>query len=147
MIITKAVKEDIPQLCELLAILFSQESEFKPDAEKQRKGLEMIFDKPENGFVMKAEQDGKILGMVNILYMVSTFMGEKVCMLEDMVVRPEMRGQDIGTLLVKKAQQTAREEGCRRITLLTDYDNYKAQNFYENNGFSMSSMVCMRKLI
>ncbi len=147
MIITKATLEDIPQLCGLLKILFTQEAEFTPDPAKQAKGLEMIISNPETGFIIKAEKEGRIVGMVNILFMVSTFLGERVCALEDMVVHPDMRGQDIGTLILKKAQQAAREAGCRRITLLTDNDNYRAQSFYESNGFSMSPMVCMRKII
>ncbi|MGE4319490.1 MAG: GNAT family N-acetyltransferase [Deferribacterales bacterium] len=145
--ITKATLEDIPQLCDLLKILFSQEAEFSPDREKQSRGLEMIISNPDSGFIIKAEQDGRIVGMTNILFMVSTFLGERVCVLEDMVVHPDMRGQDIGTLIIKKAQQAAREAGCRRITLLTDNDNYRAQSFYENNGFSMSPMVTFRKMI
>ncbi|HAO24539.1 MAG TPA: GNAT family N-acetyltransferase, partial [Methylophaga sp.] len=37
--ILTAVPSDIPELCRLLDTLFSQETEFKPDAEMQALGL------------------------------------------------------------------------------------------------------------
>lgn len=145
--ITKATENDIHQLCGLLAVLFGQEAEFRPDAEKQAAGLRMIICNSENGFILKAEEDGKICGMVNILYTVSTYLGGRVCMLEDMVVLPEIRGRNIGGLLIEEAEKLAKEAGCMRLTLLTDSDNVSGQRFYTSHGFSHSPMIPMRKLI
>lgn len=145
--ITKATENDIPQLCGLLAVLFGQEAEFRPDEKKQADGLRMIIGNPESGFIMKAEENGVICGMVNILFTVSTYLGGRVCMLEDMVVLPDMRGRNIGGLLIEEAEKLAKEAGCMRITLLTDSDNVNGQRFYTSHGFSHSPMIPMRKLI
>ncbi len=56
--ITQAVLSDIPALCELPAVLFSQEAEFSPDQETQRRGLDKIIRHPEIGHILVARQDG-----------------------------------------------------------------------------------------
>jgi ribosomal protein S18 acetylase RimI-like enzyme len=83
--------------------------------------------------------------MVMLLFTVSTFLGRKVALLEDMVVDPSCRDQGIGSRLLKHAVSFARNEGFGRITLLTDCDNAGAQQFYERSGFLRSSMLVMRK--
>ncbi|MCD8552521.1 GNAT family N-acetyltransferase [Seleniivibrio sp.] len=145
--ITKAELKDIPALCELLCILFMQEADFTPDADKQAEGLKLIISDPSVGFIVKAEDNGKILGMVNILYTVSTFIGGRAAVLEDMVVLPEVRGKDIGSQIIKKAEELAKEAGCMRITLLTDCDNTGGQRFYRRQGYTLSPMVPMRKML
>jgi GNAT superfamily N-acetyltransferase len=82
--------------------------------------------------------------MANLLYTVSTALGGKVGLLEDMVVRPEFRGQGVGLALLSAAIEYAQQVGCLRLTLLTDVDNLSAQQFYQRAGFAQSSMVPMR---
>ncbi len=78
--------------------------------------------------------------MVNLLYTVSTFLGGRVALLEDMVVDPARRGAGHGHELLRSAIEPARKTGCRRITLLADEDNVAARIFYEGFGFTASSM-------
>jgi GNAT superfamily N-acetyltransferase len=142
--IETAAISDIPELCGLLAILFNQEEEFRPDFEKQSDGLRQIIADSEKGCILKAEQDGKIIGMVNLLFTISTFTGGRVAILEDMVVRPEYRSAGAGAVILQAAKDKAAAEGCRRITLLTDGSNTGAQKFYKKHGFEKSDMVVMR---
>ena len=65
--ITLATEADIPALCDLLSILFSQEAEFKPDQQAQSKGIRMIIGNPEVGAVLVLRDDSKVLGMVILL--------------------------------------------------------------------------------
>jgi GNAT superfamily N-acetyltransferase len=142
-----AVEGDVPRCAELLGILFSQEREFTPDAEAQSRGLLMIINNPEVGRIFVAEVDGVIQGMVLLLFTVSTFLGTKVALLEDMVVLPEWRGLGLGSRLIDCAVEFARRDGFGRITLLTDRDNDPAQLFYSSKGFITSEMVVFRKLL
>jgi len=142
-----ANKSDIPELSRLLTILFSQEEDFRPDESAQSKGLEMIIADPEIGQIILARRNGTVIGMVNLLYTVSTALGGKVAILEDMIVIPEARGSGAGSDLLKKAVEQARRDGCLRITLLTDRSNEDAQRFYRRHGFTMSAMTPLRLML
>jgi GNAT superfamily N-acetyltransferase len=140
-----AEPSDIEACARLLGILFSQEHEFTPDPKKQEAGLGMIIGDPAVGTVFVCEAEEGIIGMVSLLNMVSTAIGKKVAMLEDMIVDPGWRAQGIGAMLLDHASRWARAEGYGRITLLTDGDNLPAQRFYEAHGFLRSTMVAFRK--
>lgn len=90
--IRPALFDDISQLCALLAGLFAQEADFTPDAERQRRGLDLILDNPDSCRVFCATQSGAVIGMVAILFTISTAEGSRVAWLEDMVVHPDWRG-------------------------------------------------------
>ena len=70
--IAKAIPEDIPSLCKFLELLFSQESEFKPDMTLQSAGLQQIIDYPERGQILVLRQADSIVGMVSVLFSIST---------------------------------------------------------------------------
>ena len=142
-----AVEGDVPRCAELLGILFSQEQDFTPDAERQSRGLSMIIHNPELGQIFVAEVDGVIQGVVLLLFTVSTFLGQRVALLEDMVVDPAWRGHGLGSLLLDQALDFARREGFGRITLLTDRDNETAQRLYTSKSFTRSEMVVFRNLL
>jgi rubredoxin/GNAT superfamily N-acetyltransferase len=145
--IRTAVSSDVPRCSKLLEILFNQEHEFTVDAEAQTKALAIITGNPELGCIFVVEINGIIEGMVMLLFTVSTFLGKKVALLEDMVVAPEWRGKGFGSKLINHAIKFAESEGFGRITLLTDRDNEMAQRFYKSKGFSQSEMVVFRKML
>jgi GNAT superfamily N-acetyltransferase len=144
MLIEKATVADIPALSDLLSVLFSQEAEFTPNVESQQRGLAEIISKPEIGVVLIARQGVQTVGMVNMLFTISTALGGRVALLEDMVVSPAGRGTGVGTKLLSEAISFARMQDCKRITLLTDQINESAQRFYAKQGFVVSGMVPMR---
>jgi ribosomal protein S18 acetylase RimI-like enzyme len=143
-VIERASETDIPALSELLSVLFTQENEFSPDPEAQRRGLSQIIHNPGAGAILVLREGNTILGMVTLLFTVSTALGERVALLEDMVVSPKARGVGAGSALLSRAISFAKAEGCKRITLLTDGDNRLAQRFYEKYGFTASSMIPFR---
>ncbi len=142
--ISIASLNDIPELCNLLNSLFSQEAEFVPDQQTQTRGLAAVINGSEAGEILVARDDGEIVGMVSLLYTVSTALGARVALLEDMVVASNRREQGIGSTLIRDAVKFAKEKGCMRITLLTDDDNEGAHRFYKRHGFKRSSMTVFR---
>jgi GNAT superfamily N-acetyltransferase len=142
--IQTAVSTDIPQLCVLLDTLFSQEAEYTPDSDLQALGLGAIIEGDGIGDILLAKESGQIIGMVSLLYTVSTALGSRVAILEDMVIAPQYRGLGIGSALLKYTIEFAREKGCKRISLLTDHDNETAHRFYQQLGFTKSSMLTYR---
>lgn len=107
--IEPAQAADIEQLADLLAILFAQEADFTPDRDKQRRALQAILAAPQVGriFVARGEESA-VLGMVSLLASISTAEGGPVAWLEDMIVRPDARGQGLGSRLIEYAINQAR---------------------------------------
>ena len=145
--LTKAIHSDISELIALLKSLFEQEEEFEPNPEAQRKALSKIILDPKIGIILVARDDEKILGMINLLFTESTALGSKVAILEDMVVLSKSRSEGVGSKLMDYAISVAKKEGCKRITLLTDIENTKAQSFYQKKGFVKSKMTPYRLLL
>lgn len=145
--ICSATPDDIPTLCRLLATLFSQEAEFQSHPGKQEAALKILLNNPELGDIIVARSEIQTIGMVSLLYTISTALGGRVALLEDMLIHPDFRNQAIGFRLLSHAVNVAREKGCRRITLLTDKDNLPAQRFYQRHGFKNSEMLPMRLLL
>lgn len=142
-----ATAADIPALCDLLDLLFEQEAEFTPDRTVQQRGLAAIIGDPARGEILVACDGERFLAMVNLLYTVSTALGARVALLEDMVVAAEVRSGGVGSALLEQAIAHAGRRGCRRITLLTDADNHAAQRFYRRHGFLDSPMIPLRRTL
>lgn len=145
--IDDATPSDIPALCDLLGLLFAQEADFTPDRARQERGLRLILDDARVGAILVARESGQVVGMVNLLFTISTALGARVLLLEDMIVRPDHRGRGVGLKLIEAAIARATREGCARITLLTDEDNTQAQWFYARAGFRRSAMIPMRRSV
>jgi ribosomal protein S18 acetylase RimI-like enzyme len=51
----------------------------------------------------------------------------------------------VGSKLIEFALSYAEQQGCTRVTLLTDHDNQAVHRFYQQHHFSRSSMVVFRQ--
>jgi GNAT superfamily N-acetyltransferase len=145
--IEPAIAEDLDELSGLLGELFSEESDFRPNKEKQLRGLRLIFEQPNRGRVFVLRRDRLIVGMINLLFTISTAEGGFVILLEDLVVHKEYRGHGYGSLLLDYAIEFARQKNFKRITLLTDRPELRSQSFFRKHGFYESPMLPMRLLI
>lgn len=140
-----ATAADLPALCDLLTELFTLEADFKPDREKQFRGLRLILDTPAIGRLFVLRVDGKAAGMANALITVSTARGTPVLLLEDVIVSGAYRGAGLGRKLVEHVCAWAKSEGMSRVTLLADKDNRAALAFYGKLGFGPSAMGVLRR--
>ncbi|MDX1686866.1 MAG: TIGR03618 family F420-dependent PPOX class oxidoreductase [Candidatus Promineifilaceae bacterium] len=52
----------------------------------------------------------------------------------------DLPGQGVGTALVRAVRQFARDEGCRRLWLVTTNDNLDALRFYQKRGFTLAAL-------
>ena len=146
-VIEPATEADLDELSEMLGELFAQESDFRPDKDRQMRGLRLIFEQPNRGRVFVLRRDGAIVGMINLLFTISTAEGGFVIVLEDLVIHKEYQTHGYGSKLLQHAIDFAKQKNFLRITLLTDRPENMAQEFFRRHGFVESSMIPMRLLI
>ena len=144
-----AKSADLEALADLLTELFTLESDYIPDRERQLARMRLILETPALGrlFVLRVEEEGcwRVAGMANALITVSTARGGRVLLLEDVILHRAYRGRGLGRRLVEHVQAWAAAEGLGRITLLADRDNTAALAFYQRLGFMGSTMKVLRK--
>lgn len=137
---------DIPALCGLLRDLFTLESDFTPDREKQANALDQLMNADgARAAVFVAELTGRVVGMCSVQAVISTAEGGPAAILEDLVVHQGFRGQGVGTRLLSEVHAWC---ACRRITriqLLADKDNLPALGFYSRKGWQTTRLVSLRK--
>lgn len=143
-VIEQATMEDLPQMVDLLYELFGQEGDFVPDRMKQERGLRLILEQPSRGRIFVYRWNTTIVGMVNLLFTISTAEGGFVVLLEDVIVRLDYRGRGVGAQLMQHAIDYATKKEFLRMTLLTDRLNAEGQAFFEKLGFFKSQMIPLR---
>ena len=64
----------------------------------------------------------------------------KTLYIDDLVIDPDRRGQDIGTALLDRAKDIAAENACDHVRLCSGLTRVDAHRFYETNKFIRSSL-------
>ena len=142
---TPATLQDVPQLVQLLNILFGIEQDFRADPEKQERGLRKLLAMPENAVIMTArDAHGNVIGMVSAQLAISTAEGAYSAWIEDMVIAEGWRTQGIGRRLLSSALDWARSRGATRAQLLVDFDNEPALGYYDHLGWQATRLGARR---
>ncbi len=145
-VIENANTQDIPDLIALLTILFGIEADFHADVAKQKKGLELLINHPENGVIKVAKnQKGQVIGMVSAQLVISTAQGSPSAWVEDMVVEDTYRDKGVGKALLEAALIWAKGKGATRAQLLVDTENTPALGYYAHLGWE-STQLQARKI-
>ncbi len=130
--IRKAVKEDMPQVLELIKELAAYENA-TDQLEITLADLEHEGFDEHNFTCFVADVDGKLEGMALVYFRFSTWKGRTVH-LEDLIVRESMRGTGLGGALYKTVVQFGMDNGVRRVEWVVSEGNKNAIQFYENTG-------------
>lgn len=95
--------------------------------------LETIFEKRAAEVVI-AELENEPVGFALFFHNFSTFLGRPGLYLEDLYVRPEMRGKGIGKLLLSYLAKLALDRGCGRFEWWCLDWNTPSIDFYKSIG-------------
>ncbi len=143
--INDAILQDIPELVQLLADLFSIEKDFKPDTTKQIMGLELLIHNPSQGIIKVAKNaEGHIIGMVSAQLVISTAQGAASAWVEDMIISKNYRAAGLGSALLDAALLWAKEKGATRAQLLVDIQNIPAVGYYKHLGWEATQLQARR---
>ncbi|WP_250534412.1 GNAT family N-acetyltransferase [Caballeronia sp. AZ10_KS36] len=81
-----------------------------------------------------AEQAGEVVAYALFFHNFSTFLGKRGLYLEDLYVRPALRGSGVGTMMLRKLAALAVERQCGRFEWSVLDWNQNAIDFYEKMG-------------
>jgi len=144
MLLRKARYADLSDLTALLRLLFTLEADFDWNEKKQGQGLALMLNN-DQGCILVAEKESRIVGMCTGQVVISTAEGGPAVLVEDMVVAGEHRGQGIGRTLLEGMGVWARERGATRLQLLADRHNAPALAFYQRVGWQGTALICLRQ--
>ena len=124
--------------CANIVQLISELAEYEKLAREAKATPEQIenalFSENPNAFCEIAEWDGQLAGLALYFYNFSTFIGRDGLYLEDLFVRPSIRGKGIGKALLLKLVQIAKEQNCGRMEWSVLDWNTPAIEFYKSLG-------------
>ena len=105
-----------------------------------------LFGKRPYAEALLAYKDGEPSGFAIYFHNFSTFLGCPGIYLEDLYVKPEMRGQGIGKVLLKYLAGVAVERGCGRLDWCSINRNTAANGFYRSIGAEVLEEVRVNRL-
>lgn len=145
--IAPASEADIPELIDLLAVLFSIEQDFSPNPDKQRRGLAILLASPTGHIAIARDTSSHAVGMATAQLVISTAEGAPSAWVEDVVVREDFRGKGLGRALLDAVLDWARSRGAVRAQLLADLDNVPALAFYDRIGWQPTRLGARRRML
>jgi GNAT superfamily N-acetyltransferase len=145
--IAPASEADIPELIDLLAVLFAIEQDFSPDPDKQRRGLATLLASPTGHIAIARDTTSRAVGMATAQLVISTAEGAPSAWVEDVVVREDFRGKGLGRALLDAVLAWARSQGALRAQLLADLDNAPALAFYDRVGWQPTRLGAWRRML
>jgi GNAT superfamily N-acetyltransferase len=132
--IKPATIADVPIILSLIREL--AEYERAPDAVvATEEGLrEVLFGSKRSAEVLLARENGEPVGFAVYFYNFSTWLGRPGLYLEDLFVRPALRGKGYGRALLVELARIAEERGCGRMEWAVLDWNEPATQFYRKLG-------------
>ncbi len=118
--------------------LFSQPAGTKTNPPLDRENC-LEYAKGDGQVLYLAWEDGQCLGHIAVQ---AEFMGWAY--VEDLAVRQNSRGRGVGTALIQKAAQWARDRGLAGLRLETQDNNLQACRFYLKQGFQIGGANYLR---
>ena len=107
--------------------------------------LASLLDDPSRGRVFVAEADGELVGYSVLAFGYSLEHGGLDALVDELYVRPELRGDGLGTRLLEALAATCRALGITRLHLEVDRTNPRAQKLYARLGFGSNDRFLLTK--
>ena len=135
--IRQATEADVPLILEFIRGLAKYERLEDRVVATEERLRATLFGNPRFAEVLIGEEDGAPAGFALFFHNYSTFLGLPGIYLEDLFVKPEMRGRGYGKALLARLAQVAKERGCGRVEWAVLDWNEPAIKFYQSLGAVM----------
>ncbi len=132
-----ATSDDESQIINMLKeFMVFEKADLLTDSEFKNM-FKTVLSQPESTMFLIAETEGKAVGMTTMVFRFSTWQGKTVVTIDDVYVRQEARHCGVAIALLNYAFSVAKDRGCPRVDLITEIDNYPAQELYKKMGFTL----------
>jgi N-acetylglutamate synthase-like GNAT family acetyltransferase len=118
---------------EAIAVLITQLN-YPTDANFIVRRLAEFLENP-HAFVIVADLDEEVVGVLSFNSEIAFHKEGRIGSITSLSVRDDMRGKNIGSLLVEECEKRARAQGCYRIAVASGVQRLKAHEFYRNRGY------------
>ncbi|HEY1769916.1 MAG TPA: GNAT family N-acetyltransferase [Chthoniobacterales bacterium] len=132
--IRPAQKSDVPAILQLIRDLAEYERAPNEAVATAENLEEALFGERPAAEVLLGEENGEPVCFALFFYNFSTWLGRRGLYLEDLFVRPDVRGKGYGRALLVRLAQIAREQGCGRMEWAVLDWNEPAIQFYRKLG-------------
>lgn len=122
------------QVLDLVRALADYEELPAPSSEACSRLLEDAFGARPRLEIWVAEDAGRLVAYAALFTTYSTFLAKPTLYLEDLFVHPEARRRGIGSAMMRRLRELARERGCGRFEWMVLDWNTGAQEFYRGLG-------------
>ncbi len=85
--------------------------------------------------------DAEPLGFATLYWTWSTTRASRIGVMEDLFVRPEVRGTGVGRRLIASCQEQCRRRGASLLAWQTAPDNRRAQRLYDGIGATREQWI------
>lgn len=132
--IRSATEADVPLILQFIRDLAVYEKLAHKVTANEEQLRRTLFGSPRFAEVIFAMVDGKEAGFALFFHNYSTFLGQPGIYLEDLFVKPEMRGRGVGKQLLTHLAKLAKERGCGRVEWAVLDWNTPSIDFYKRIG-------------
>lgn len=132
--IRPATVADIPLILQLIRELAEYERAPEEAVATEQQLRDVLFGEKPSAEVLLGFEDGEAAGFAVYFFNFSTWLGRPGLYLEDLFVRPEMRGRGHGRALLEALARIAQERGCGRMEWAVLDWNEPAIQFYKKLG-------------
>jgi len=144
--IREATLEDQKEICVLIRQLEDYvKLAHGPSERDLRETLAKLINSP-NCFVLVAEDDDKIIGLLTMWVRPTLFHGAGSALIDELIVDKSYRGVGVGEALVKSAFAKAKSRSCIEIEVSTERTNQKAMEFYRKCGFTTEHVLLEKEI-
>ncbi|HVT32380.1 MAG TPA: GNAT family N-acetyltransferase [Rhodanobacteraceae bacterium] len=105
-----------------------------------------LAERPDGSHVFVAEAEGIRAGFVHLASTIDFFTGAPNCHISDLAVATDYDGRGVGSRLLAFAEDWARSNRCRFVTLGVFPGNARARALYERHGYGVELLRMVKPL-
>jgi GNAT superfamily N-acetyltransferase len=133
--------EEFEELLPLIAAYQRFYEVAKIDEERNRSFFRRFLAPSEDGMLLGARSDGRLLGYACLYWHFSSTKATECVLMNDLYVDESARGQGVGRALIEASAEVARERGAPSVEWSTAPDNHTAQRLYDSTGAERSEWL------